>query len=195
MRKKKKNFEEHTIVELNPKYRELYLFGPIDTPTAGELIFHLRQLDRTRGPIQLVLSSLGGEEGAGWGIYDAIRTANNDVHCYAYGECQSIATLIIQACKTRMLSENTRFMIHNGGVAADMTTNQVIALAKEVEALSAMYYSTLSLHSGVPAEEIQSLCANDYYMSAATAVQRGFADGIIKKNNNVRSRRGKKRAK
>lgn len=179
--KKKNGDGPQGIVGTNSKNRELYIFGPIDTETSGQFIIQLREMDKKKGPIKLIMSSLGGEEGAGWAIYDSITTAKNDVHAYAYGECQSIATLILQACKTRLLSEHTRVMIHNGGVAADMTTNQVIALAKELQTLSDMYYSTMALHSGIPEEEIEMLCQNDYYMSAETAVQRGFADGIIQK--------------
>jgi len=182
LRKKRKLTESVSpILSTDDRARELYLFGGVDINNAGALIIDLRRLDRKPGGITLIMSSLGGEEGAGWAIYDAIRGARNPVTCKVFGECQSIATLILQACHVRLLSPHTRFMIHNGSLSADVTANQAIALGKEIQILSEMYYGILAHHSGIPAEEIEILCQNDYFMSAEAAVQRGFADGLVPK--------------
>jgi ATP-dependent Clp protease protease subunit len=180
--KKDSNSVESNSVIINEKRREVFLFGEVNGEKAGAIVAALREFDRSRGPITMIISSTGGYEGAGWTIYDALRLCKNKTVALCYGECQSIATLILQGCDQRLLAPNCRFMIHNGSIAMDMTTDQLLSLADEVKALSLLYYGVLAGRSGgaVTSEQVKALCEMETFFSAKETVEYGFADGIMK---------------
>jgi ATP-dependent Clp protease protease subunit len=64
-------------------------------------------------PIEIFLSSYGGEAYAGFAIYDAIRACPCDVIIHATGKIMSAATLIYLAGDIRLASKHTTFMIHS----------------------------------------------------------------------------------
>lgn len=172
------------------KMREVRLFGSVDDDTARDVVSAVRCLDLKKGPIHLVIASTGGDEGAGWAIYDALRLAHNDVVTEAYGSCQSIAALILQAGTTRLLSPDCRFMVHNGSIEMAATVTQMRSYGKEIQFLTQRYYEELAARSGLTVRRVRALCDRETFLSAAEAVDLGFADGIIMKP----PKRGRRRA-
>lgn len=177
-----KNIDLDNIVgpiTANADTREIYVIGPINNETVSGVLPALRSMDQKRGPISLVIHSNGGDEDAGWAIYDALRLAKNRVVAEAYGACQSIAALILQGANTRLLSPDCRFMIHNGSASFEATTNQIPAIVKELQFLTNRYHEVLAQRSSLPLSKIKKLCRVESFMSASQAVEAGFADGII----------------
>lgn len=70
------------------------------------------------GPIELYLSSFGGDAYEGFAIYDAIRACSCDVHIIASGKIMSAGFLIFLAGDKRVASPNTIFMMHSTSYAA-----------------------------------------------------------------------------
>lgn len=166
-------------VTLEEESREIYLIGVVTKEKAGHVLAAIRHLDKSDGIITLVVYSPGGDEGAGWVIYDALRLCHNQTIVQCYGECQSIAALVLQGGDIRLLSPHCRFMIHNGSLSCEATITEIRALMGEVELLTQNYYSALSERSGLSNEAIGILCDKETYMSAREAVDIGFADGIV----------------
>lgn len=163
----------------NPDLREIYLVGGINDEAAHQLITSLRTLDAKRGPIHVVIASNGGDEGAGWAIYDALKLARNEIRIEAFGSCQSISMLILQAAKLRLLSPDCRLMIHNGSIEVAATVSQMRSMGPEVEFLTQRYYEVLAERSGQSIKTIRKWCDEEKYMSSEEACQEGLADGII----------------
>lgn len=167
-------------VAIDDESRQVFLVGAVGDKMAELVLVALNHFDDTDGEVNLTLVSGGGSESSGWAIYDAIRLAKNPVKITAYGLCQSMAALILQAADSRVLAPECRFMIHNGSVGMEATVGQVRALSKEIEYLTQKYYKTLSARSGLSVEKIQDMCDKETFLSADQAVKLGFADKVLK---------------
>ena len=73
----------------------------------------LKMSDISKDPIEIYLSSFGGEIYAGLSIYDAIRACPCDVIIYANGKIMSAGLLIFLAGDVRLASPHTTFMAHS----------------------------------------------------------------------------------
>lgn len=65
-------------------------------------------------PITIIMNNIGGDEYHGMAIYDAIQTCKNHVTIKVYGHAMSMGSIILQAADHRMMSKNSRIMIHYG---------------------------------------------------------------------------------
>jgi ATP-dependent Clp protease protease subunit len=181
---------ETVAVAMDENAREIFLFGDIDSSTASQVILALRKLDRAKkANITLIISSGGGEEAAGWTIYDAICLTRSKVIGQAYGQCMSIAALVLQACDTRLLSPNCRFMIHDGTASYTGPLDKINVALKEENFLTNMYYEKLAEKSELTVDKVKNLGNNETYMDANVACGYGLADGIL---GQTKKRKGKK---
>jgi len=127
----------------------------------------------------MIICSHGGQDDAGFAIYDAIEMAKSKVIAHVYGECKSIAVLILQACDTRMLAPNVRLMVHNGSVSfGSLTMPEVKAYSKEFIDRTYDYVKCISDRTGLSIEQVQTMCDKETYMSAEVALGLGFADYV-----------------
>lgn len=172
---------ESSLVTVDPNAREILLFGTVTTELSTQVIFNIRQLDRdAKTNISLVVNSDGGEEYGGWAIYDTLCLARSKIIAQCYGQCMSIAVLILQACDTRLLAPNCRLMIHNGSLTAgSLSYEKFQVLIKEENVLTKRYYDALAERSGLSVKKVIELCNQETYMDAEEAVKYGFADGIL----------------
>lgn len=80
---------------------------------------HILSSIRPDEPIRIIINNTGGDDTHGLGIYDMIRSSKSPVHGYVYGNCQSMAVWVLQACDHRAMSKHSTMMIHDGeGVMA-----------------------------------------------------------------------------
>jgi len=166
-----------TVIE---RLREIAIFGSVSDETVCNVITALRQFD-TKGKknIGLIVSSSGGDEGSGWAIYDALRLARSKIIGQCFGECMSIAALILQGCDTRLLSPNCRFMIHDGTFATSAALTQVKNAVEEEVFLTQKYYEAFAERTTISLAKVIELGRKETFMSADKAVEFGFADGVL----------------
>lgn len=94
--------------------RRIEIREPITERTASKVIRTLIKLsDISNDPIELYLSSEGGDAYEGMAIYDAIRECVCDVHIVASGKIMSSAFIIYLAGDKRTAAPSTSFMIHS----------------------------------------------------------------------------------
>jgi len=181
---------ESVSISYNEDTREIYLFGSIDGSVASQVISVLRQFEnKGRGNIGLVMCSSGGSEASGWAIYDALCLSRCRIIGQCYGECMSIAVLVLQGCDSRLVAPNCRLMIHNGTINLGSTSQDKISnVNKEIETMTRMYYEKLAEKSELTVDRVKKLCDNETFMSAEEALKYGLIDGIIGQTK----KRGKK---
>jgi ATP-dependent protease ClpP protease subunit len=180
---------------VDPFSRKIYLVGDICDAILGMFLPAFQILDSTDGAIQIVLSSPGGSEPAGWAIYDAIRLARNPVIIDGYGSVFSIAALIFQAGLYRRLAPNCRFMIHNGSVLIDggIGANEAVGMGEEVKKNNHRYAKAIQDRSNLTFREVEDLCRAETFLSAEETIKMGFADGMIPfQTKQVKNKRKKK---
>jgi len=170
--------------ESSRKSREVYILGGIDDSVRTDFIPALRALDRTAGTIDILLSSSGGDEGVGWALYDTIRLCRNKTIIHAYGECKSMAAVILQAGNVRKMSPECRFMIHDGSVSFSADTGRLSSEVHEVELMLEKYYQGLSERSTLTKMKIRGMCKRETTLSAQECLEAGFIDEILQKEIN-----------
>lgn len=177
--------------------RTIYLVGEVDNNMLHRFVAAFEVLDSTSGPIRILLSTPGGSEPDGYAIYDMLKLARNAVVIEGYGAVQSIGSLILQAADLRLLSPECRVMVHNGSVefGQALNTDTLVAIGKEVERNNKRYIDALSVKSSLSVSKIKELVDEETYMSAAEAVQYGFADGILAREDHAPAPNAKKSTK
>lgn len=174
--------------------KTIYITGDVEARMAHQVIRQLEQMDLEPGQICIKLNSGGGEESAGYAIYDAIRQCKNHVIIDGFGIIASIAAAIFQAGDLRRLSPNSKFMIHNGHFDSleSMEQDAIVSLAAEIEKDSKRYYDILSGRSGLPVEVIKEMCDKESWFTAKESVIEGFADEVLKPVKNFGKKKKKK---
>lgn len=192
-----RNASEQMLAAADFPNRRIFVFGDIDDMTSYRFIVSLAIMDRTDGPITIVLNSQGGVEAAGYAMYDAIAMCNNIVFIEGYGAIYSIAAAIFQAGDVRRMSPNTDFMIHNGsiGLGDDTQQTMIVDLATYIRKHNQKYHSILANRSKMSYADIEQACEKDTYYSAEEALERGFCDEIIKPLKKYPKRKSHRRKK
>jgi ATP-dependent Clp protease protease subunit len=166
------------------KTRTLYIIGAIDDEKSFRLIPLIRLLDEGKGPIKVFLSSNGGDEAAGFAIFDTLRMCRNTVRIYGYGGVYSIAALIFQAGNLRLLAPNAQLMMHNGtmgvsGCDGSVDSNKIQQLGREAAQNDARYHKAIAERSSLHLTDVAGWCKDEKYFLAEEAVKYGLADRLI----------------
>lgn len=111
--------------DFNYQRRNLILNSDIDETSIKEIIdkiidinsYDLEQdieqgVGYKREPINLYITTGGGEVEQGLALYDCIKQSKTPVYTYALGKCYSIGVPIFLAGKKRFCYDNTIFMYH-----------------------------------------------------------------------------------
>lgn len=86
-----------------------------DFRMAERVIKGLHVLDsQNDSPIRIIMNNIGGDEYHGMAIYDAIRRCRSHVTMEVAGHAMSMGSVILQAADRRLMTENSRFMMHYG---------------------------------------------------------------------------------
>ena len=99
--------------------RRIFLHGDVEEDTIGIAIRGMYLLaDASEQPIELYVTSYGGELDEAFALHDVTRTIRAPVYTVALGKCMSAAPLLV-ACGQlghRWASEHTTFMLHDATI-------------------------------------------------------------------------------
>lgn len=171
-------------VQVLPEYyfdreRRLFLLiGEVDDHMAMTLIKGLSSLESET--INIILSSPGGSQPAGWAIYDALMAYPGDVNITCYGYCMSIAPAILQAGTKRLLKPHCDILVHAGSVSisGEIKQNEISDMAKQIDIENGRYYTILANRSGQSIETVSNWCKGETVFSSYEAVELGLADEV-----------------
>lgn len=164
--------------------RKVFLTGGIDEDSVGVAIRGLYMLGQHgSSPIELYVSSEGGDLDDALALHDVTRTIKVPVHTIALGKCMSAAPLLV-ACGhpgQRWATPNTSFMLHAvvtdevGGTAANLET-----YAKSTREAGQLYAKLLARYTKKNAAHWARLLGNgrDHLFGADQAVSWGLVDHI-----------------
>lgn len=187
------------------KNREIYLHGYIGNTDedpgveyrmATSLYKNIRMLDTiSNEPIIIHMHSVGGNWADGMAIYDAISLCRSYVTIIAYGQAESMSSIILQAADKRVLTPNAYFMLHYGSFSCigdhlsshnfaklDKNNTEVMIDIYSNKCLSGKYfkesYTDLNLDK-VKNYLKRKLKDGDWYLNANESVYYGFADYVL----------------
>lgn len=158
---------------------------------------NLRVLEsKSSDPITIHMQSVGGQWSDGMVIYDAISMCNSYVTIIAYGQAESMSSIILQAADYRCLSKHSYFMCHFGSTSVDggyLDVQNWINYEKYIcdimldiyakRCVSGKYfkdkYGSKSTSGKVKNFLVTKFKSGDWYMNPEEAVHYGFADKVV----------------
>jgi ATP-dependent Clp protease protease subunit len=168
--------------------RRLYMVGEIDTDGAMSMYVQkaLHILDDVEGDITIHMNSIGGDVDNGFAIYDSIKACHNRVITVGTGCVWSMAAAILQAGDQRVLSENCRFMVHDGTVEVkESSLVAARARSEHYEKMTTVYYAVIAERSRNPISRVRAIGQREAFLTAKQAVRHRFADTILKKGSRL----------
>ena len=132
--------------------------------------------------LNIRINTQGGDVYEGLAIHDYIKNTLSKKYnttTIVDGLAASAGSLIFLGGTSRMMGENSTFMIHNpwtivGGEAKDLR-KQADILDQIENQLTSVY----SNYTNLTDQEIKTLLKNETWMSATEAVENGFATGVL----------------
>lgn len=166
--------------------KEIRLDGVIGDwgATSEEFNFNLDELDLQADDELLVkINSVGGSVIEGWGIYNRLKSLDNNVITRGEGIVASIASLILMAGNVREMSEVGALMIHR---ASNHVQGNAEDLEKAAEVLKTIDDTLLSVYNGmtnddVTEEMMTEWLDNETWFSPSEAKDHGFIQEVVNK--------------
>ena len=178
------------------QHRRLY-FGDIENTEDNSIEFSsvellLRgidtMLDISNKPIEIHMSSYGGDPYSMLALHDKIQESPCKFIFFGRGMIMSAATWVMCCCDERNLSENTTVLIHDGFTDwSDRSTDARIN-SDENERLSRRLEKIYAKNSHMDPKFWEAISRRDLYLSADEAIRLGLADRILpsRKRGNFR---------
>jgi ATP-dependent Clp endopeptidase proteolytic subunit ClpP len=142
--------------------------------------------DAGENPIVIIANSIGGDEYHGMAIYDAIQACKNKVEMRVFGYAMSMGSLILQAADKRLMSQNSRMMIHygtSGYYGHSPTSHKWAEESKKLDKWAEKIYlekiRTSPGNSKFPLKKLKEWLMTDTFFTAQEAISLGLADGLI----------------
>lgn len=169
--------------------RTCFLHGDIDTESATEFIKNFTYLTAASSDsVHIDLMSAGGDVDAGMAVYDTVASAvaaGVAVNAKVRGEASSIACVILQACSARYILPNATIMHHRGtaGGGSDASPDEKESVATytryQYDRIDAIVYNRVKDKYGKSWKKFREDTARAMCMTAAEAVEMGFADYVV----------------
>lgn len=137
-----------------------------------------RQLAKVHD-VTVYINSPGGDVFAGAEIYTALREHPGRVTVKVSGIAASAASLIAMAGDEVLMSPVAYMMIHDPWTRAVGNARDMEHAAEVLREVGEGLITAYMTKTGKTRDEIMGLLAAETYMSAQTAVDEGFADGIL----------------
>jgi ATP-dependent Clp protease protease subunit len=191
--------------EQEPELRTLTVIGDINEELAKDVmaaLWYLQNNAKTKElvnpedpeceetkevilPIEIVVSTNGGNADDMFAIYDAIRWVRKtvDIETFGLGKVMSAGTLLLASGTKgkRKIGKHCRVMIHSviGGSIGPM--HQLDNEMKEVKAIQESYIKAICDETNLTERKLRGLLKKkvNIYLTAEEAVEHGFADIIV----------------
>ncbi len=176
----------YDIYSLLLNNRIIFVGSPINNQFANLIIAQLLYLDgeNNKLPIQMYISSPGGEVYAGLGIYDAMQQTKAPITTIAVGSTHSFGTILLTGGRPgrRYALANAAIHMHQplisgGGISGQVTdihihAQQLVRVRQRIEQIMAH-------HTGKSLEQIEHDMERDFYLNAQEAKAYGLIDDVL----------------
>ena len=158
---------------------EILIYGPIGSDwgiTAQDVI---AQLDGMTGDVVVRINSMGGSFGEGPAIYSALTRYPGRIDTEVDGVAYSMASVILQAGRTRKMAQNAVMMVHGAQFFAEGTAQDMRKTADLVDVHTDSMVSAFTSR-GIPEDTARDWLTDgeDHYFTAEQALAAGLIDEI-----------------
>ena len=146
----------------------------------------LHLLDRIKPdqPLVIVMNNPGGDEYHGLAIYDAIKSCESEVHVKVFGHAMSMGSIILQAADRRIMSPNSRVMLHYGTWGHNDHSQNVYRWAEEGKKfdkwMEDLYLENIKVKKPkYTRAKLKQEIMFDKFLTAQETVDLGLADEVM----------------
>lgn len=158
----------------------------VDYVMAERVIKGLHLLDASsEDPIHIIMNNPGGDEFHGLAIYDCIQACRSHVTITVFGMAMSMGSIILQAADDRIMSPNSKMMIHYGTWGGWSNHPKIIySWAEEGKRFDKwmvnLYWEKLKVKDPkITKKQVDQICNFDKFYTAQEAVEKGLADKVL----------------
>jgi ATP-dependent Clp endopeptidase proteolytic subunit ClpP len=165
---------------------EVFLYGTVgtwDKINSRDFIARLKQLEKDYKNATFRLHSPGGSIFEGLAIYDAMRNSPLKIKIQVDGMAASMGSIIALAGDEVVMTENARFMIHQGRGGVAGSAKEMRNYAKLLESMNEQLAEIYASHTGkTKAWILQNWMAEgqDTWFTAKEALAEKLVSGIVK---------------
>lgn len=165
--------------------RKVYIQGEIDDEMACGFEQQIQYLlsEDSEKPIDIYISTPGGNVAAGLHMYDVLKSIRVDTTLWCRGITASMGAIILAGGQKgrRLVLRHAKIMIHEpliaGGVGGSATSIQ--RTAESIMETKKITVELLAADTGKSKAAIEQAIAFDNYMNAQQAVDFGIADRVV----------------
>lgn len=178
------------MVKAKIKEREIYLCGEIRKKTAQAVKRALKELDKTPDqPIDVFISSLGGNAGASLEIHHAFHNAKSVVRTIGFGRVASGGLIALQGGDERLAKPSCLMQFHQACVEFKFKSRSyngkaLMGIAHRLFRADAVELYILTSRGSIP-EKIVPLFDKDAVINSKQALKLKIIDGIWKRPINM----------
>lgn len=186
------DFERFLIYDVSASSRTIWLGDEtsddseeLNYKVAGKVAKALHYLESINlNPITILIHSQGGVVEDGMSIYDAISTCKCFITAKVIGSAYSMASVVLQAADHRVMTPNSKLMVHYGNSSIGEAHNKTLyRTAEEIKKLdrkteSIYYQQILKKRKDFTKQDLKKLLEHDTYLSATQCLQLGLVDEI-----------------
>ncbi len=162
------------------KDRVLFINGPITRELADKFIMQIGILSKNQDEdITVVVSSDGGDVGAGLAICDAINAAPVMVNALCMQRAYSMGAVIFSSTPgKRMMAPHAKLMFHEPLINSmpDGRLSSVKEITKSLSACKEDLCKIVAKRSNLPIKKVRDILSSDHYLSLDEAKKLGLAD-------------------
>lgn len=186
----KANGEQQQTFTVENVDNHVYFYATVNGDRCLALMKKLRELDNnlrneagSRGveppPIWLHMRSFGGDLFTAFALADQIPLIKTPIHAIAEGVVASAATIIYLACGKRYILPNSFLLIHEFSSFMWGKHEEFKDEMRLQEMLMELLIDYYEQRTGQGRDELGELLKHDYWMNAAEAIERAFAQELL----------------
>ena len=135
--------------------------------------------------IILDVASNGGDVFSASEIYTMLKSSGKNIVVNIQGLAASAASVISMAGNTVNISPTAQLMIHKVSVIGAGNADDFEHEAKVLNGIDESIASAYELKTGMKQEDLLQMMANETWLNAKEAVDKGFADNIMFSNEEI----------
>lgn len=161
---------------VSDQHKEVYNEMQIENTAPNDVI---SQLPKTNAPVEIHISSGGGDVYAGFEIYTKLKEYKGKVTVKVLSLAASAASIIAMAGDEILISPVGQIMIHNASTTQTGNQHDMRDVAVFLEEIAQSVINAYELRTGQSREQLQKWMDEEKFFSAFKAVEYGFADEIM----------------
>lgn len=138
-----------------------------------------KDLESLNGDITVSINSPGGDVFAASSIYSMIKEYKGKVTVKITGIAASAASVVAMAGDKVLINPTGYMMIHNPSMIAVGEKTDMEIAAKALDEIKEGIINAYAKKTGKERDEISKMMDKETWMSAQTAIEMGFADGVL----------------